>query len=261
MSTPPPEIDDDASNSCGEERLQQQAAPEEEMQSAGELIDEDGCALKRSKPRKPRVLKDWQVLGEWNRDEYDTDDIQHEMEEMANNELDPFLSASVIKILKPNDKNVGNWRYRCSRTWKSLGDGTIVITEYSCPFQHRCNCNVSIRVAKSSREFILSISGKHDRNSHSEDGSKFLTLAQKGEIAKLVRSNPIKTSGFIRRELKSSSPEKAVGVELASSVRRYIRKQRKVNMEAMLDEGDFDGSYGSLMRYANKYFLPNLLKR
>ena len=74
MSTPPPEIDDDASNSCGEERLQQQAAPEEEMQSAGELINEDGCA----KPRKPRVLKDWQVLGEWNRDEYDTDDIQHE---------------------------------------------------------------------------------------------------------------------------------------------------------------------------------------
>ena len=111
------------------------------------------------------------------------------------------------------------------------------------------------------RELVLSIFGKQDSNSHSEDHSKFLTLAQKGEIAKLVRSNPIKTSGFICRELKSSSPEKAVGVELASSVRRYIRKQRKVNMEAMLDEGDFDGSYGSLMRYANKYFLPNLLKR
>ena len=68
------------------------------------------------KALKPHVLKVWQVLGEWNRDKYETDDIQHEIKEMASNEMDPFLSASVITILKPNDKNVGKRQHRCSRT-------------------------------------------------------------------------------------------------------------------------------------------------
>ena len=73
---------------------EEDAVLEAEMQ-VEELNHEDGGTMKNIKePSKQRILKDWQVLGEWRMEEIDTDDVQVEMADMANNKLDPFLSAN-----------------------------------------------------------------------------------------------------------------------------------------------------------------------
>ncbi len=136
-----------------------------------------------------RALREWQLLAEFSRSEYDTDEIDDNIYQLARDEIKPKLSTNAYRVLKQKAnkaKHLHVWKLRNSRELKQ--DATT-ITDYSCPMRDRCKCMVGIRVARTTSRVSMSISGNHSLASHEEHKKgRRLTLTQRGEIAKLVRA-------------------------------------------------------------------------
>ena len=124
----------------------------------------------------------------------------------------------------------------------------------------RCNCKVSLRVARTPKAVCVSICGNHSLETDKEKNTKYLTLAQKGEIAKFVRAQPTSTTTDIRRQLQESSPTKKVK-GLVRSVAKVVSDQKHIIFEEESGPLRLDSTFGSLHSFCNDRFLANLLKR
>ena len=127
-------------------------------------------------------------MAEFSRSEYDTDDIDDNIYQLARDEIKPKLSTNAYRVLKQKAnkaKHLHIWKLRNRRDLKQ--DATT-ITDYSCPMRDHCKCMVGLRVARTTSRVSMSISGTHSLASHEEHKGRRLTLTQRGEIAKLVRA-------------------------------------------------------------------------
>ena len=208
-----------------------------------------------------KALREWQLLAEYSREEYDTDESDDNIYKLARDEIKPKLSTNAYRILKQKAnkaKHLHVWKLRNSRDLKQQA---TKITDYSCPMRDRCKCMVGLRVARTPSRVSVSISGNHSMASHEEHKGTRLTLTQRGEIAKLVRAQPASHTGQIRRQLQESSPAKKVPLAHRRSVARAVKAEHRIMREAEGETIVLDPAFGSLHALCEKLFLPKLLKR
>ena len=212
-----------------------------------------------------RALRIWQVLAEYSREEYDSEEIDENIVQLAKDEISTKLSTTAYRHLslkKEKQKEKGTsldvWQLRSEREVKHPETN---IKEFYCPYRVRAGCQVCLRVARTSSQVCVSIAGNHSLASHEEKNTKYLTLTQRGEIAKLVRAQPVSHSGEIRRQLQESSPAKKVSHKQRRSVARAVRAQQRLVVEGASDTIVLDPTFGSLHSLSETLFLPSLLKR
>ena len=208
-----------------------------------------------------KALREWQLLAEFSCSEYDSEEIDDIIYQLARDEIKPKLSTNAYRVLKQKAnkaKHLNIWKLRNSR---DLKQEVTTITEYSCPMRDRCRCKMALRIARSSSRVSLSIVGNHSLASHKENQGSRLTLTQRGEIAKLVRAQPASHTGLIRRQQQESSPAKKVPLALRRSVARAVKQEHRIVREAEGDALILDPTFGSLYTLCEKLFLPQLLKR
>jgi len=195
--------------------------------------DDEGCDTGHDAPdpKRQRQSREWQVLKEFSRldPDFDSDETNEEIFNIARDEITPTINPNALRMIKVNaNKDLGIWKLKTCRHYKT--DNTEV-REYHCPMIHRSNCRAAIRVARNSRAVVLSIAGKHTLESHAESKTKQLTLAQKGDIAKIVRAQPGSNSGQVRRQMQEASPQKKIPLSKRRSVQRMVTKQQRVILE------------------------------
>ena len=227
-----------------------------ETESDGE--GDEGCYTGHDAPdpKRQRQLREWQVLKEFSRlnSDFDSDETNEEIFNIARDEITPTINPNALRIIKVNvHKDLGIWKLKTCRHYKT--DNTQV-TEYHCPMIHRCNCRVALRVARNARAVVLSISGKHTLQTHEESKNKHLTLAQKGEIAKIVRAQAGSNSGQVRRQMQEASPQKKIPLSKRRSVQRMVTTQQRVILEQEGEKLKLDPTFGSLHSKTQSY-TPN----
>ena len=125
---------------------------------------------------RTRMFVDWQTLIEISRAEYDSEEIEDSIYDVARDEIKPKLSVNAYRLLKRKSRRgvfINVWKFKRTDEFKTEN---LTVSEYRCPIGHRGGCKVRLRVARAPSSVCLSIAGHHSLQSHDE---KHLTLTQR----------------------------------------------------------------------------------
>jgi hypothetical protein len=133
-----------------------------------------------------------------------------------------------------------------------------------CPFRHKCNCYVAIKLMKYPDKTVMMQAGDHTCESHVGKQRGVLTVKQRGAVVRAARAAPLSVGRQVHDGLLDDSPGKRVPFDKRSqsAVNRLVRKVRGQVMEERLGPGiDVDGTEGSMNRLAESLSLAAFIKR
>ena len=242
------EEDQDDADSSEESESQGAVATDDEMESVLSCTDSTS---------RQRVRKQWTELAVYDRAMMDESEIHHEVMKIATKKM------SDAGCLPPD-----NYRERSNQLglWKlnsvHMADGGLSEVQlWACHFRYRCKCPAMLKVVHSPGQVSIYESDMHNATSHFVDRSRHLTLQQKAAVEAAVRLHPLAQPKSVRRNLVHlNRPELEVRPEQERSM-RYLMKQVRGQITSESLGVEVDGTYGTLVDFASKIFIGDLLKK
>ena len=120
----------------------------------------------------------------------------------------------------------------------------------------------ALAVKRYDHKVDLFISGNHDASSHAVTSS-ILTEKQRTAVRTAVRTSPMTVGSAVHDGLKNLSPGNHVKADRRSreAVARLVRRERTVMAEERSAGVDVDGSYGSMLEFAQQMDLGAKIRR
>ena len=239
----------------------EQGSRESESESSNPVATDedvgDGASSSCTDSTRRRVRKEWTLLNLFDRGMLEEEEIANEVLKIANKKM------SDAGCLPPD-----NYRERPNQLglWKlnsvHMADGGVSEVQlWACHFRYRCKCPAMLKVVHSPGNVTVYESQMHDLSSHVVDRSKHLTLQQKAAVEAAVRMHPLAQPKSVRRNLcHLNQPGLDIRPEQERNMRYLMKKVRtKITSESLGVE--VDGTYGSLVDFASKIFIGDLLKK
>jgi hypothetical protein len=201
---------------------------------------------------RPRIM--WVRKLTINKGEMDDDEAK---EKIAGGARAFMESSGLFKLpgQRTNATDCGLWKL--GRDWWCYGGKTRVLL-YKCPLARRFECKCQVKITENLHYRLLETRGEHNEESHnlSKDKSKYLKSKQLDAIQTGVRVSPQQNARELRRNLVNLSPEKRISPSLMQSLQRKVVKVRAGLTLEQLDALAIDGSFGSLVHYADAKWFP-----
>ena len=110
---------------------------------------------------------------------------------------------------------------------------------------------------------MLKVSGRHDGNSHVDDRSRHLSVAQKAALKRATKSAPNESARQLVRNSSNFSPDKRTGLDPDSirSAQRVISQQRRALALQHTQGIRLDKTNGKMTELGEKLDLTRLIAR
>ena len=205
--------------------------------------------------KKVWIKRMWHVLETFKCSDSVQEEIDSGIRRIAKEEIDK--AGPWNSVIKKCSKDLEGWKYAHQ---KDNADKSKTKT-YRCPFNYLCGCTCQIRIIHHPNEkFVIERHGEHDMNSHANDKSKCLKIAQRAAIKTAVNVNPLEKTSKIRNSIVPATIPKKSRKRLSDSVRRAVKSERTTMSRVLLDGVNLDGTFSSLQIYADTRNLKTILK-
>ena len=248
----------DASELSPRDSVQSQSSSRIRLQERYRFIEE-----KSTESNNPEMIKDWirrrctQVMAD-SGNSYDHTSVDAD--------YGGFKPVQVPPLFFSNFYPLSHRLYRFSQNYRSMSKKTsgFESLQLHCPFRHKCNCYVAIKLMKYPDKTVMMQAGDHTCESHVGKQRGVLTVKQRGAVVRAARAAPLSVGRQVHDGLLDDSPGKRVPFDKRSqsAVNRLVRKVRGQVMEERLGPGiDVDGTEGSMNRLAESLSLAAFIKR
>jgi hypothetical protein len=150
-----------------------------------------------------------------------------------------------------------------SQVTRSAKDSKKFQVLYRCPLNYLCDCKVAYKIFYTAKEVVLKVSGRHDGNSHVDDRSRHLSVAQKAALKRATKSAPNESARQLVRNSSNFSPEKRTALDPDSirSAQRVVSKQRRALALKHTQGIRLDKTNGKMTELGEKLDLTMLIAR